>query len=63
MISSEIQSSDTTLLEIIDLHPNEMYLIKSLRNKFRFGEVTIVMRDGLPMRWRRVTEFDEPPRT
>jgi hypothetical protein len=51
--------NDTTV--IIELHPNEIYLIRSLRTKFRFGEVTIMMRDGLPMRWKRITEFDQPP--
>lgn len=52
--------NDTTVIEIIDLHPYEMELIKSLRSKFKFGEITILMRDGLPARWRKVTEFDQP---
>jgi len=52
--------NDTTIIEIIDLHHNELELIKSLRSRFRFGEITILMKDGLPMRWKRITEFDEP---
>jgi hypothetical protein len=48
-------SNDTTL--IIELHQYEMELIRTLRNQFRFGEVTIIMRDGLPVRLKRVTEF------
>ena len=47
---------DTTI-EIITLHPNEMALIRSIRTQWKFGEVTILVRDGLPYRMRRVTEF------
>jgi len=50
-----ILTGDTTT--IIELHPNEMELIKALRNVFRFGEVTIIMRDGVPFRLKRITEF------
>ena len=53
-MSSEISDS---VIEIIDLHPQELELLRSLRNKWRFGEVTIIMRDGLPFRMRRVMEF------
>ena len=42
---------------IIELHPFEMQLIKSLRNNWRFGEVTILVRDGIPYRLKRVQEF------
>ena len=48
---------DTSYIEIISLHPQEIQLIKSLRNNWRFGEIVIIMRDGLPMRLKRVTEF------
>ena len=48
---------DTSHIEIISLHPQELQLIKSLRNNWRFGEVVIIMRDGIPMRLKRVTEF------
>lgn len=47
--------NDTTV--IIQLHPNEMQLIRSLRNNWRFGEVTIIVRDGIPQRLKRVEEF------
>ena len=46
-----------TVIEIINLHPQEIELIKALRNKWRFGEITVIVRDGLPMRLRRVVEF------
>lgn len=31
-----------------EMHPMEIDLILILRNEYRFGEVTIEMRDGLP---------------
>lgn len=34
--------------EVGELHPMEKDLILILRNEFRFGEVTIEMRDGIP---------------
>ena len=52
-----VQGADTSSIEIISLHPKELQLIKSLRNNWRYGEVVILMRDGLPYRLRRVTEF------
>lgn len=32
-----------------ELHPNEWALIELIRSKYRFGEITLVTRDGLPM--------------
>ena len=49
--------NDSTVIEIIDLHPHEIQLIKHLRNTFKFGEVTIIMKDGVPFRIKRVMEF------
>jgi hypothetical protein len=51
-----ILTNDTTT--IIELHRNEMELIKALRTKFRFGEVVIIVRDGLPVQLKRTTEFE-----
>ena len=42
---------------IIELHPKEIELIRALRNNWRFGEVTIIVRDGLPYRLKRIQEF------
>jgi len=55
-INSRLFLADDTTV-IIELHPNEMQLLRNLRTNFRFGEVTIIMRDGLPFRLKRVTEF------
>ena len=50
-------NTDTTTIELIELLPQEIQLIKSLRNSWKFGEVTILVRDGVPYRLRRITEF------
>ena len=53
----QTRTNDTTLIEIMTLHQNEMQLIKAIRNNWRFGEVVIKVRDGLPYRLVRVQEF------
>jgi len=53
----DTNSQDTSFIEVITLHPKELQLIKSLRNNWRFGDVVIRMRDGLPFRLIRITEF------
>ena len=42
-----------------DLNQKEQALIVALRTKFRFGEVIIIMRDGVPMRLKKVEIFDD----
>lgn len=54
------KQNDTSIIEIFELHKNEMQMLRDMRARFRFGEVTIIMRDGLPVRWKRITEFGEP---
>jgi len=34
----------------MDLHPTEQELILRIRNKFRYGEIRVETRDGLPYR-------------
>ena len=47
-----------TYIEILELHPNEMQLIQRLRKSLRFGEMTITMRDGLPVKITRIVEIE-----
>ena len=47
-----------TYIEILALHPNEMQLIQRLRKSLRFGEMTITMRDGLPVKITRIMEIE-----
>ena len=42
---------------IIELHPAEIQLLKAIRHNWRFGEITIIVRDGIPYRLKRVEEF------
>lgn len=42
------QNRQTTKEELGEMHPMEVDLILILRNEYRFGEVTIEMRDGIP---------------
>jgi hypothetical protein len=53
------KTQNDTLIEILELHPFEMELLRNLRTKFKFGDITITMRDGLPFRLKRITEFAE----
>jgi len=39
---------EITEKDILPLHQNEIDLLWFLRNRYRFGEVTLLMRDGLP---------------
>lgn len=50
------QQNDTEIIEIIDLHQQELQLIKALRYNWRHGEITILVKDGLPFRIKRVWE-------
>lgn len=52
--------NDTVVIhEITELHPYEMELLKAMRTKWRFGEIVIMVRDGLPFRIKRVEEFKD----
>ena len=52
--------NDTLIQMIMELHPYEMQLLHSLRNKFKYGDITISMRNGLPYEWKRITEIERP---
>jgi len=42
------------------LHPNELWLIKKIRQKYRFGEITIIIRNGVPLRIKKGYLDDDP---
>lgn len=56
-----IEGGDSTVIELLELHPQEIELLKAMRTKWQFGEITIMTRNGLPFRMRRVTEFIDLP--
>ena len=41
---------------MMELHPKEANLIKLIRNRFKWGEVVVECRDGLP--YRMMKAFD-----
>jgi len=43
---------------MMEVSAKEQALLVALRSKFRFGEVTIIMRDGVPTRLRIVEVYD-----
>lgn len=55
--TSRKAQSDTTTIEIVELSPQELSLLRVLRNGLRFGEVTIRVRNGAPYQVVRVTEM------
>lgn len=57
MPNKQLLQSDTEIIELIDLRPEEMQLLRLIRNQFRFGEITIRIQDGVPFRLVRTQEF------
>ncbi len=45
-------------LVLIELHPFEVELIQRIRDKYRFGEITIEIRNGLPDRVVKEIHFE-----
>ena len=37
-------------IELGQLHPFEAWLLLQFRTKYRFGEITVVIQDGIPQR-------------
>lgn len=46
--------------EILMLHPLEAWLLKNIRDKCRFGEITIKTQNGVPVRIIRTIIYDDP---
>lgn len=43
----------------MELHPMEAELIQRIRNKYRFGEIVVECRDGLPFRLGKTTVYEK----
>lgn len=41
-----------------ELTVNEINLIKIIRERFRFGDITIITHDGQPKKVKQVTEYE-----
>ena len=48
-------------LRTMKVHPHEEWLIKKWREKYRYGEITIIMQDGLPVRIKQSFAVEAPP--
>lgn len=46
---------------MMEVHPQEMELLERIRTKYRWGEVIIECRDGLPDRIGRTTVYESLP--
>ena len=44
------------------LYPEEVWQIEQQRSKYRWGEITVIMHDGLPQRFRKVEVNIVPPK-
>jgi hypothetical protein len=53
------ESSEAEIV-ISTLHPFEMWLIRKWRTKYRFGEITISVQNGVPQRIKKVIVSDDP---
>ena len=42
----------------MEVHPMEKELLEKIRNNYRFGEVVIECRDGLPVRLGKTTVYE-----
>ena len=56
MSSNKMQKKKT----LTDLHPLEAWVISRWRTKYRFGEITLVIQDGLPQRIKKAEFYDDP---
>lgn len=43
----------------MELHPLEADLIQRIRDKYRFGEIIVECRDGLPQRLGKTTVYEK----
>jgi hypothetical protein len=42
----------------MELHPNEVELIKKIREDYRFGVIEIQTRNGLPVKILKTTKYE-----
>ena len=45
---------------IMGLHPYEAWLVNRWRHYYRYGEITIITQDGIPIRIKKVITSDKP---
>jgi hypothetical protein len=40
----------------MELHPTEALLIQRIRNKYRYGRIEVILKDGLPIAVEKIVE-------
>jgi len=50
---------DKQTIELGDLHEREKRLIYAIRNKYRYSDMRIITKDGLPFRLKIVERFED----
>ena len=46
----------------MELHPNEIFVIECWRKKYRFGEITIKIHEGIPQVLEKIRIKEYPPK-
>ena len=46
-------------MEQMELHPQEAWLIRRIRSNYRWGEIIVETRDGLPARIGKTTVYEK----
>jgi hypothetical protein len=49
----KIKSEPADINKLLPLHYNEINLIQKMRESYRYGELTIIVQDGIPLRIRK----------
>jgi hypothetical protein len=57
--SQNLNKKEITLESLGQLHQKEIELLYWIRNRFRWGELVIQVRDGLPFRISRAVEYQD----
>jgi hypothetical protein len=61
LIINENSIYEEQVLKLGKLHPFEVWLLRKIREDFRFGEITIVVQDGVPQRIK-VAQYNLSPK-
>ena len=56
------QENKKTKTMMMSLHPKEVWLIERWRKRYRFGEITIKMHEGIPQGITKSSLRDYPPK-
>jgi len=57
----DIQKANRKLIRM-ELHPNEKWLVECWRKKYRFGELTVKIHEGIPQCLEKIKIKEYPPK-